>query len=344
MERIIKFLTEQAKKYPIQAIEIRHSDESKVDRFVVAEGTTTLDLSALLWEAIETDNVFGTEQIYWLYFYREIEGQPASDVPECRKPLRISGAPLDAGHVSSTERADEQGLASQAMRHQEFNVQVIERLLVSSVKDAHEQNAKLHARLSQAAEREMDMLGLVRSHMLDQSQLELQKEAARQEAMMWQKFLEQGELLLPVLMSHVMKPKGENGESAQDLNRRRLEEDPPLELKLIGAFFATLEPEQYDKIGVVLNLAQRGALMELKEGNILPELVPVTVARVMNGLTEDQARSIYAELKTPEQIEAFRNVYSIRKLSLQWQKDSALAAAPAVRQINTPPVSEGASS
>jgi hypothetical protein len=92
----------------------------------------------------------------------------------------------------------------------------------------------------------------------------------------------------------------------------------------------TLDPEQYTRLGAILSIPQRAALQEIRAGNVIPELIPIMISRVMNGLTADQVADIFNTLQTDEQVSAFEAIFGSRKHTLGWQKDKALDDAAKV--------------
>jgi hypothetical protein len=158
--------------------------------------------------------------------------------------------------------------------------------------------------------------------MLDQGALELQREQQRTEALLYNKVLEQAELFLPLMLAYAVKPKP--GSEEERVMQDKITNDPPLEFRLVGAFLTTLDPEQYTRLGAILSIPQRAALQEIQSGNVIPELIPIMISRVMNGLTTEQADDIFSTLRTDEQVSAFEALFGSRKHTIGWQKDKAL--------------------
>ena len=319
IHRIAQWLDEQGKRYPIEAVAVVHSNGNPVDKFPFKPGPSE-EFAAELYKAMEEDaEAFGPDQLYFLLFYRDA----SSPVHECRKPVRVSG--VASTDIQATEAPDEKGLVAQAMRHQEVNVKTVETLMVTFMKKMDDNLDRQYRRNNELMQQNMDMATDMRRMLLDQSEVELRKQQAASEAMVYQKLLEMGEVFAPLMLSYIMKPKV--GTPEEDARLKELEENAPPEMRVIGTFLATLEPDQYNRLGTILNIAQRGALEALQKGDILAELIPATVARIMNGLTQEQVGDIYDVLRTPEQAAAFKAVHGMRKLSLEWQKNAALDAA-----------------
>jgi hypothetical protein len=322
IHKITQWIVEQTKRYPIEAIAVVHSNGNPVDKFPFRTGTPAEEFAAELYKAMEEDaEAFGSDQLYFLLFYRDA----SSALHECRKPVRVAGPP--STDIQASEAPNEVGLVAQAMRHQEINVKTVENLLVTFMKKTDDQLDRQYRRNNELSIQNMEMATSMRSMLLDQSELELKKKQAESEAMIYQKLLEMGEVFAPLMLSYIMKPKP--GTPEEEARLKELEDNAPPEMRVIGAFLGTLEPDQYDRLGTILNIAQRGALEALQKGDILAELIPATVARVMNGLTQEQVGDIYDVLRTPEQAAAFKAVHGMRKLSLEWQKNAALDAAKA---------------
>jgi hypothetical protein len=178
MQKVLGWVEEQAKRYPISHVEIQHSSGVRVDRIGLEMGMTNSDFSNRISSAVSEDSEGypGSESIYHLFFYKDGgEGQP-----ECRKIIRFSGEPTDAD-TRASEAPDEKGITAQLMRHQEQNMRTAERMSVAAMSDLTAQNRALWDRQKEMQERELESTMLLRKTLLDQGALELQREAQRNE-------------------------------------------------------------------------------------------------------------------------------------------------------------------
>jgi hypothetical protein len=218
------------------------------------------------------------------------------------------------------------------MRHQEQNARIVERMSTTAMQELGGQNAMLWGRIKEMQAKEMETMMLLRKTLLDQGALEMQREQARTEAMLYNKLIEQLEVLAPVVLGKFLKAKAGSEEEKQD--QEDVIANPPFELTLITNFFMELEPDQITELGAVLSIAQRAALSELQSGGVPKEIIPVLVGRVMNGLSTEQINDIVGILRNEKQLKAFQAIYRTRKGTLDWQKNKALEQAKAQDKID----------
>jgi hypothetical protein len=320
LQKISGWIQDQIKRYPIGAVELQHSTGGKVDRFALEEGMTNTELASAIWTAVveDAEELYpGHESTYVCFFYDKSGADP-----QCRKAFRYSASSADKTELAASEAPTESGLLAMTMRHQEETMRIADRMSMGALAEATAEKAILRDRERQMMDREFASMALVRKHMLDQGALELQREQQRTEALLYNKLLEQAEVFLPLILAHVAKPKP--GSEEERVMQDKIANDPPVEFRLVGAFLMTLDPEQYTRLGAILSIPQRAALQEIQAGNVIPELIPIMISRVMNGLTADQVADIFNTLQTDEQVSAFEAIFGSRKHTLGWQKDKAL--------------------
>ncbi len=285
------------------------------------------------------------ESSYYLFFHRAANDPKSDGTPECRRVIRIAASATGTGDIRTSEPANETGMAAQAMRHQEKNLEIIERMTLTSMKELQGQNTMMWSRMKQLQDRELETMMVLRKTLLDQADIEQQREKARTEAMLYGKLLEQAELLVPVVLGKFLKAKPGTDEEKRE--QQDLEDDPPFELTLVLKFIMSLEPDQITEIGSVLNMGQRAALQELQSGGVPKVMIPILVSKVMNGLSAEQYQDIIGYLRNEEQFNNFQAIYRTRKSTLDWQKHRELerakeetkaeAETPAVEAETTPP-------
>jgi hypothetical protein len=319
-QKIMGWIQDQAKRYPIGAVELQHSTGGKVDRFPLEEGVTNAEYASAIWTAAveDAEELYpGQESTYVCFFYDK-----SGVEPQCRKAFRHSASSADKTELAASETPTESGLLAMTMRHQEATMRIADRMSMGALAETTAEKAILRDRENRMMDRELALLALVRKSMLDQGALELQREQQRTEALLYNKILEQAEVILPLIVAHVAKPK--RGSEEEQAMQDKIANDPPLEFRLVGAFLTTLDPEQYTRLGAILSIPQRAALQEIQSGNVIPELIPILISRVMNGLTADQVSDIFNTLQTDEQVSAFEALFGSRKHTLGWQKNKGL--------------------
>jgi hypothetical protein len=345
--KIQQYIEEQAARYAIGSIHVHHQMNGPVDRIYAVAGKNPGDLAQLVWKAMTDDAAAFPGQVnqYFMYFHKAVSDADPGDETEpiARKPIQVSSpddADGDPNLARASEGPDEKGLVAQAMRHQETNMRTAERMTISSMADMQAMNARLWERIKQMQDREMETMMIARKALLDQGQLEMQREQMRQEAAVFQKLLQQLDLALPIGLAYLTKPKKGSEEEAK--MREEIVSDPPFEMKLVLEFFQSLNPEQYTRLGSVLSILQRSALMELQQGNVPPELIPNMVSRIINDLSTEQLHDIDAILDgNPAQCEAFHALFNTRKHALNYQVTRELAQQKAAdKNPNSDPVTE----
>jgi hypothetical protein len=129
-------------------------------------------------------------------------------------------------------------------------------------------------------ERFRDMAAMRAVVLAEEDRLAAAQSRKRQDRLL-EMAIRQVELVLPILASYAAKRQG-----AKD------NEQLVGELKLIIDFAKSLSDTQNAAFIGLLDSVQLVAMGELSAGKVVPELVPVTLGRVMSGLTKEQVETI----------------------------------------------------
>lgn len=324
----------QKKGDTLTAAELHHNIGGKVERFAFTEGMSALDLAQALFSAAveDSEGYPGLECVYAIIFY----GPDGSENYLSRKQFRYSAvASADRAEFSASEPPNETGQASMLMRHIEGTMRINERMCTNILADAAGREARLQLANDRANEAQLNLLALMRRQALDAAALELQREERREAALMRTFLIDQAQLLGPVLLGGLLKSK--SGSVAEKERLEDLRTNPPSELTLVLDFIATLTPEQYTRLGLILTPLQAGNLLALRQGEVPKEIVGITVARIAQSFSDTQVSSIWEIVKdSPTQIEAFRSFFALRANTFAFQRQqveneaSAEAIAPPV--------------
>jgi hypothetical protein len=178
IRKIVALLQEEAKQYPLGAVELVHSTGAKVRRFAVEDGTSEADLGAEIWrEACEdAEELYaGIESSYAIFVYDRESGTEYRR----RKGFRCSAPSTSQTDLAPSEAPTESGLAAMAMRHQESTMRSLERLSIGALSEATARNAIVEEQVNKMRERELASMMLLRKAMLDQGDLEMRREQQR---------------------------------------------------------------------------------------------------------------------------------------------------------------------
>jgi hypothetical protein len=343
VQKIRGWVEEQQKRYAITSAELHHSVGGRVERFPLEEGMSAFDFAKIIWDAAVQDSDLypGLECAYVIFFYGS-----DPDTYTCRRPFRYSAvASADRAELTASEPPNETGQTQMLMRHLEGAMRINERMCLGVLADAGGREARLQAAVDRANEAQMSLIAVMRKQSIDQAALEDQREERRQAAAERARLWDMAELAMPLMAGYLLKPQAGSVEEKERMEELRAH--PPSELTLVMDFVATLTPEQYAHLGALLNPFQQGDLIALQRGELPKEIIPITIARVMQSLTDEQINGIWEIIKdSPAQVEAFKVLFATRQNTLAYQRQqaelatSAEAMAPAVSD-SPPPNTNG---
>jgi len=298
----------------------------------VVEGEHEDEFAARIWEEISADALVheeGRRVLYKVVLYRKDDLEELAQL----KVIAMGGSAPD-------ESPNETGITQALMRHQEQNMVTSARtteLVMSKYAELLERsesrNDKMHAM-------RMEEMGVIRRIMLDQTDLEIAREKAKSDAFLWGKLFEQFELFLPIVVGQLLKKKSDGSGPSEE------EEEAAVELKVLMGFIFTLEPDQHEKVGAILEPTQRAALATImkdpgSKDAVDPLVIPVLVSRVISTITMEQKNDIESLLKSDEQFKAWESVFRLRKLSVGWQKEEHLLSEKMAGEVESKRLSSG---
>jgi hypothetical protein len=314
VDRVETWIERQGKKGVVAAIEIHRSTTGQVvDRCVNEQGREPADFAQEIFERMEEDadsNEPGQAGKYMLslFFQGEEEAPPMT--------LTMSVMGSAGGEAPSMEDQ----FTGQALRHQEVNMVTAMHGPELALSEMRSMLTMVVGQNKELMAQRMEELLQMRKIILDQQEIEIAREKAKAEAFLWGKVVEQAEMLVPMVVGQLMKKKPEEGQPEEP------ELEGMLEVKILMGFYMTLDLDQQEKIGAILEPVQRIALMTIMKdpstpGAVDPIIIPILAGRIVNAITFDQKADIEKLLTTDEQRKAWEAVYRMRKLTLGWQKD-----------------------
>lgn len=217
-------------------------------------------------------------------------------------------------------------LLAQAYRDKEATQRFALQAMSEALAQSQHAQTLAYTREQQFRDREWEDRALIRATLERRLELEASREtaAAEREVMLEAISLIGG--LAPGALSALMRVK-RGGPSGP----------PPPEHVLLEEFLRSVRPEQFSALAGCLSDAQRIPLMQIVQGEILPELVPGAVRRLLAQITEEQSAAIERVLDE-EQKKKFFALLEMKRHALDLRiRVGELVKAPEAPQIPAPP-------
>lgn len=335
VDRVETWIERQGNKGVVAAVEIQRSATGHlVDRCVNEQGQEPANFAQEIFSRMEEDadsNEPGQAGKYMLSLFFQGE----EDRPPMTLTMSVMGS---AGEAPSIEDQ----FTGQALRHQEANMVTAMHGPELALGEMRAMLAMVVGQNKELMAQRMEELLQMRKIILDQQEIEIAREKAKAEAFLWGKVVEQAEMLVPMVVGQLMKKKPEEGQPEEP------EMEGMLEVKILMGFYMSLDLDQQEKIGAILEPVQRIALMTIMKdpstpGAVDPIIIPILAGRIVNAITFDQKADIEKLLTTPEQQKAWEAVYRMRKLTLGWQKEEYMLTEKNKEEAATAELKNGTS-
>jgi hypothetical protein len=292
VDALAAYLTRKMAKRPIEGILVTSGDDPSsdpVEEQIADElvGRPPAELARDLYDVARRDAITSGSKAYFVWLRRD-----GAERPTERFPLFFSAE----SHGQALSRTDDEhelaavGIKGMVEMHRVGLDHARLAIHAKETKDqrAEEREIRLHNMLLTFQERSFtDTIRLREMAMAEDERKDRDMARKRQDKMI-EAAIRQVEVVLPILGSYVMKGKG-----AQDNSQL------VAELKLVMEFAKSLSNEQSLKFTQVLDAVQMIAMGEVAAGKVIPELVPITVARVMSGMTKEQVEEIVLKILDP---------------------------------------------
>lgn len=292
VEALAAYLTRKGLKRPIGGILVTSGDDPSsdpVEELIADElvGVASAELARNLYDVARRDAVTSGSKGYFVWLRREGSERPSERFPLFFSEDKNGHALLRSGDEHELSQVSIKGMVEMhriGLDHARLAIHAKD----TTAQRAEDREIRLHNMLLAMQERSFADTVRLREMAMAEDERKDREQARKRQDKMIEAAIRQVEVVLPILGSYVMKGKG-----AQDNSQL------VAELKLVMEFAKSLTDEQSLKFTQTLDAVQMIAMGEVAAGKVVPELVPITVARVMSGMTKEQIEEIVLKILDP---------------------------------------------